>query len=611
MAQILFFPAGGGPPPPTGLDRFAPKYLVGNVPAGDSNVAYSSGGFVYIPDPGDGSGIAAALAAAGLAGGEGDVHIRPGEYRLPGGQLDVPARTLVSGAGPSTRIVGKRGAFRLLAGSPNEPALSTLRDLSITIEPGFGPPGVMLGAVQVESGGCVLNGLSITVEAVPGAQIRHGVVVNTAGSQPVPQTSIESVTISDTGITLLPNATSSAVRLIEGQVAARNLTTFGFDVGVWLTNNGIAEDSGGCVFFGSQVYVLNARQYGFWTQQGAAATNVAAIRLSDSIIIGSGDTPPPLGPGSSVGCLLEASFVSTFRSVITFLYNTGYDIRPNEAETTASVQIDDCGIFFCTLGVRFGPGSLDSSVSDTEIGAPAPSGSPTITAECGVWIDGSGALVQSPRGIAISNNLIHAIDYQLTGADSWAIRAEGASNLFVEGNEVQHFEPQQPGTSYPSIGLVNVRDCTVADNTIESTSTTAAIRADLACLRLTCTGNTVQTPAAWVPYAIECAAERATITGNSLEHLGSQVALGAALLSAGLDSTVVGNTIRPAVNAPIPAIRIAGNNNAVTANSCATATAPASGIEITGNNNTCVANVCLTVPPVNNTGLGNEVAHNI
>ena len=608
MAQILFFPAGGGPPP-AGPDRFAPKYLVGNVPAGDSNVAYSSGGFVYFPDPGDGSGIAAALAAAGLAGG-GDVHIRPGEYRLTGGQLDVPARTLVSGAGPSTRIVGKRGAFRLLAGPPGEPALSTLRDLSIVIEPTFGSPGVMLGAVQVESGGCVLNGLTINVQAVPGAQIRHGVVVNTAGSQPVPQTSIESVTISDTGITLLPNATSSAVLLIEGQVAARNLTTFGFDTGVWLTNNSIAEESGGCVFFGLQVYVLNARQYGCWAQQANGATNVAAIRLSDSVIIASGDTPP-LGPGSSVGCLLEASFVSTFRSVITFLYNTGYDIRPNEAETTASVQIDDCGIFFCTLGVRFGPGSLDSSVSDTEIGAPAPSGSPSITAECGVWIDGSGALAQSPRGIAVSNNLIHATDYQLTGADSWAIRAEGASNLFIEGNEVQHFEPQQPGTSYPSIGIANVRDCTVADNTIESTSATAAIRADAACLRLTCTGNTVQTPAAWVPYAIECAAERATITGNSLEHLGSQVALGAALLSAGLDSTVVGNTIRPAANAPIPAIRITADNNAVTANSCATATAPASGIEVTGNNNTCVANVCLTVPPVNNTGLGNEVAHNI
>ena len=610
MVWVTYFGFGSGGS--SGSDHFAPKYVVGNVPAGDPAVG-SGPPFRYIPDPGDGSGIALALAEAGLAGG-GDVHIRQGDYRLTGGQLDVPARTLVSGAGPSTRIVGNRGAFRLLAGLPGEPALSTLRDLSIVVEPNFGSPGVMLGAVQVESGGCVLNGLTINVQAALGAQIRHGVVVNTAGSQPVPQTSIESVTISDTGITLLPNATSSAVLVVEGQVAARNLTTFGFDVGVWLTNNGIAEDSGGCVFFGLQVYVLNARQYGCWTQQGAAATNVAAIRLSDSVIIGSGDTPPPLGPGSSVGCLLEASFVSTFRSVITFLYNTGYDIRPNEAETTASVQIDDCGIFFCTLGVRFGPGSLDSSVSDTEIGAPAPSGSPTITAECGVWIDGSGALVQSPRGIAISNNLIHATDYQLTGADSWAIRAEGASNLFIEGNEVQHFEPnpqQQPVTSYPSIGLVNVHDCTVADNTIESTSVTAAIRADAACLRLTCTGNTVKTPAAWVPYAIECAAERATITGNSLEHSGSTIPTGAGILSSGLASAVTGNTIRPSVNVPIPAIAITGINNAVTGNVCATATAPASGIQITGNNNTCVANVCGTVPPVANTGLGNEVAHNI
>jgi len=43
---------GGG----TSLDRFAPKYLVGNTANGDTaSVAGLAPGFQYFPDPGDGS----------------------------------------------------------------------------------------------------------------------------------------------------------------------------------------------------------------------------------------------------------------------------------------------------------------------------------------------------------------------------------------------------------------------------------------------------------------------------------------------------------------------------------------------------------------------------
>lgn len=104
MAQILFVSGAGGPPPPASLDRFAPKYLVGNVPAGDSNLAYSAAGFTYIADPGDGSGIRAALLAAQAT--PGDVWIRPGQYLLAARDLPltVPPRVRVQGAGDSTYI---------------------------------------------------------------------------------------------------------------------------------------------------------------------------------------------------------------------------------------------------------------------------------------------------------------------------------------------------------------------------------------------------------------------------------------------------------------------------------------------------------------------------
>lgn len=69
---------GGGS---SGPDRFAPTIIVGNVPAGDSAVAYAQDGFTYIPDPGDGTGIAAAIAALNSPGPiGGSIHIRRGVY---------------------------------------------------------------------------------------------------------------------------------------------------------------------------------------------------------------------------------------------------------------------------------------------------------------------------------------------------------------------------------------------------------------------------------------------------------------------------------------------------------------------------------------------------
>jgi hypothetical protein len=63
------------------LDRFGPTIIVGNVAEGDSPTAYAQNGFVYIPDPGDGTGIAAAIAALNSPGSSGgSIHIRRGIY---------------------------------------------------------------------------------------------------------------------------------------------------------------------------------------------------------------------------------------------------------------------------------------------------------------------------------------------------------------------------------------------------------------------------------------------------------------------------------------------------------------------------------------------------
>lgn len=108
MPLFLENPPGGGG---SGQDRFAPKYVVGNIANGDSAVEYSTDGFYYFADPGTGVGaglrLAAALAAATPTDPDfvalGDVWIRPGTYRVSQ-TLVVPPTCTVRGSGAPTLI---------------------------------------------------------------------------------------------------------------------------------------------------------------------------------------------------------------------------------------------------------------------------------------------------------------------------------------------------------------------------------------------------------------------------------------------------------------------------------------------------------------------------
>lgn len=102
IPRITFPGAGGGGPPGSTVDHFAPKYIVGNVPAGDDPAGYNTGGFRYIPDPGDGSGIALALTQPN---GPGDVWVRPGTYTKTQARFVIPPNVRVWGSGYTTVII--------------------------------------------------------------------------------------------------------------------------------------------------------------------------------------------------------------------------------------------------------------------------------------------------------------------------------------------------------------------------------------------------------------------------------------------------------------------------------------------------------------------------
>jgi hypothetical protein len=155
MPRISGSGSGGGPFPPTGEDKFAPKYVVGNVLAGDPAVS-TPAPFVYIADPGDGSGIEAAFALAAVT--PGDVWIRPGLYDLRIGavaSLTQPAGVLCRGAGVgATFIVGRDiGNQTILTMG----AAARLRDMQVLSPP---PTGATAGATLA------------VIEAGEGASIR-------------------------------------------------------------------------------------------------------------------------------------------------------------------------------------------------------------------------------------------------------------------------------------------------------------------------------------------------------------------------------------------------------------------------------------------------------
>ena len=130
------------------IDRFAPRYIVGGP--SDSDVAYDSGGFTYIPATLTNPTWQAQLQAA-LNANAGDVHFRPGTFTLTG-PITMPLASSARGAGRTTIFTttaagdGTLGAFILRAGS-------TLSDCAIAADaPANSIDATTLGVVYVYAG---------------------------------------------------------------------------------------------------------------------------------------------------------------------------------------------------------------------------------------------------------------------------------------------------------------------------------------------------------------------------------------------------------------------------------------------------------------------------
>lgn len=123
------------------IDRYAPKYMVGNVLAGDTAPTLELAGFHYFKDPGDGTGIAAAIAAMTAGGIAADLCIRAGTYTRAAGlaRFVIPTGCRVWSPGGANIVTNnaENCIWQLTAGA-------TLEGIQLTHSGVLGAAGVAL-----------------------------------------------------------------------------------------------------------------------------------------------------------------------------------------------------------------------------------------------------------------------------------------------------------------------------------------------------------------------------------------------------------------------------------------------------------------------------------
>jgi hypothetical protein len=555
-------PIRGGAAPLPGGDHWAPKYLIGNVAAGDPAVP-QAGAFRYIPDPGDGSGIALALAEiAGLPVPPpipGDVWIRPGTYTRPAGStpLAIPAGTLVRGAGPFTTIVGApsgdQGVFTLAPGA-------SLRDLNVTVPASAGAGGASLAAISLASGvagTASLRDVNVTISTTALAALREAVRV--AGPSTftglLERVTVTMLTATGTG------SPTVGFRLFSGILVGEDLVATGGDH---------ALRAGGAPAIVSAVNVqrLTGLLYGAASASsaGVLCTDNMRLRVLDGRMVPSPAAVSPLGYDVTSGTS------HLLRACSTDLLDIAGGIGMRFL-TCSDIDIDDCEFNNCAVAIR---GTTVNRL--------------TARACLGTDVRSFGVDILNGAGTSI-NCHVRGCHFELNGtggATPIGVSVQGTRHE-IEGNTILQ-------------GLVGGSLFGIRVLSAAPVTSSAIVR-----------GNNLRIVGG---SAIFTNASRTVISDNIIEQAAGSPAGTPAIDLAGLaDGCAVGdNSIRALAGAP--GIRVATDLNTIGDNTITNTGAPASpGISLLASsaNNTCIGNVCegAGATPVLDTGALNDVAHNI
>lgn len=157
--------SGGGPTPPTTVDRFEASIIVGNVPNGDPATAQAAP-FQYVPDTGNGAGIAQAIADAAGTGLPTRIRIRPGTYAFASSlPRTIPSNVTLEGSGEGVTVISGTAALRSLFDVSQN---ANIRDLTISLP---NPAGNVQGTYVVRlNEGAVAERVTIEVGDGNGTQ---------------------------------------------------------------------------------------------------------------------------------------------------------------------------------------------------------------------------------------------------------------------------------------------------------------------------------------------------------------------------------------------------------------------------------------------------------
>lgn len=574
MVWVTYFGFGSGGS--SGSDHFAPKYVVGNVLAGDPAVG-SGPPFRYIPDPGDGSGIALALTQPN---GPGDIWIRPGTYTLAAALPAVPAGVLVRGSGRDTTIIvglsaGDQGVFALSAGSG-------LHDMTVQSP---APTGATAGSIAMISCTDSVSLERLTLEMNPSAgSTLLDVVYMTGGAGPPPGSNATDILIRVGGDGTVPGRGLHMEGVPPNPspfLFARNIQIYG-DGG--LTVGAFIEDA---VFVCSQLLIFE------YTDTGLAWTTPSG-NGGGSLRVDEGAVQTNVGNALTVGVAIQGSG-HVLRSLAIACNNTtgGIGMRltgPDQASISA-VEIDDCLITGFADGIVGG----ENGITTTSFSSNTISDCLIFVASRGIWLSGP-----SVTGNQIVDNQVEVSDLvsppPLGGIIIDDDPQGGASSNTIKGN------------------IVNVNGAGGATvHGIRCASQLSVIE-----------GNIVNLNAGGYCISLEDGAERTTVTGNVCTSDGDSLGCiyQAAAANPVVRCVVNGNSCTSNYSADpvagIPAaIVLEGRASIASNNTIFTGTpsgdSPGITLTATTNNSNVVGNVCegSASLAVNDLGALNNVSNNI
>ena len=559
-AECCGFGGGGGG---ATLDRFAPTYLVGNVPEGDSAVPYSSGGFNYVPDLGDGAGLASALAAA--AGNPGRVYFRRGTYDFgqptsPATPITVPIAVSLQGEGHASLLRGPisgEGVLVALLGS-------FLSDFDVENTASKGP-SVSTALVRcVDSVGVENVTIRVTTSDTQGASLREGIRFEGMGPNPTQIHTARNLFV--TMLTKTIDSASTCVEVVSTILTGQTVVTLG-------GNRAMGLDA-------SSVLIYSLVSFDWQNNGVLCRTSNCTVRLYNFVGFSDGSTATAKGivlrggGGSSLrACIIQSPGPTSLEVGIEMADPDGNNISGAEIEACIiggvergivggrlakfRMSVNDTVITGCSIqanvaGIEFLNHQNNNLVIDGNTVA--------VNLVVAEFLGGTAGIHLQGRACRIVNNFV-TLNYQGVFpplADAHAIWSDGID-----------YGPQDP--NFTQLNQIIGNNCIVnaagygievsSERTVVTGNITEASNESLGCIHLggklvfqtfqgvvlcivgnnNCTQNTAIAPVADLPAPIVCEGHHCSISGNTIFYGAPVPASGIVMTASSHDSAMTGN----------------------------------------------------------------------